>query len=733
MTVLDANSPRRPTIGVTPGDAAGVGPEVIGAALGGLPDDVDARLYASESVIALVRRACVAAGSAPRFTTRILAARGDAAVAGVSSDASRLEAYDALDAVAHDATAGAIDAILTGPVPKAVFAHLTPSPPGQTEFLAERMGAGRFAMLLAGSRLKVVPVTTHVPLRDVAATLSTRRIVDATLAAALELRTVYDIAAPRIAVCGLNPHAGEGGRIGDEEATIIAPAIATLRGHGVDVVGPVAADTAFRDGYQGAFDLVIAMYHDQALGPLKTVHFADAVNFTCGLPVPRLSPDHGTAYAIAGKGVADAASTTLALRLACAAARAASARRAALASMLALALLVGCGRTKQEPTVEAPTPAVAEAPAPPIGTAAPAPAEAPAAAPNVAPGAAPAEVAAVEGAQAGAVVAGLWPLSHCELPGADLPLLTVGPAAVAVHGEPLIRLRCRVAAEDCADPAHPPTAARLYLGLDDRAEAGPDVVIVPALLPWARAHDGREVGVLPDRRLSLRSLHEIVQTLRAAGAKPVLLGTSAAGTVVRHFPDDDAPDALQPADAAVRDLPADTHALVLEVDQDGYALTALRGEGGLMRRPSRALRGLRDRISSWLAARPELGEITIDIGDGVGVQGLYDAAAAVRDACLRDATGGCARGREHGHAAPWLLRGAAEWTDGAADPQREGAPRPAPTPPDTRAALRPINGTRLPSRPVGAQPRPGELGAQRPDIGGAGLDERARLLGGATR
>lgn len=733
MTPQDANSPRRPTIGVTPGDAAGVGPEVIGAALGGLPDDVDARLYASESVIASVRRACVAAGGVPRFATRVLAARGGAAVAGTSSETSRLEAYDALDAVAHDASEGAIDAILTGPVPKAVFAHLTPSPPGQTEFLAERMGAARFAMLLAGSRLKVVPVTTHVALRDVASTLSTRRIVDATLAAALELRTVYGIAEPRIAVCGLNPHAGEGGRIGDEEASIIAPAIATLRGHGVDAVGPVAADTAFRDGYQGTFDLVIAMYHDQALGPLKTVHFADAVNFTCGLPVPRLSPDHGTAYSIAGKGVADAASTALALRLACAAARAATARRAALASMLAIALLVGCGRTKQDAATQLSTPAAAEAPAPPVAAAAPAPAEAPATAPQAVPEVAPAEAVHVEAAATEAVVAGLWPLSNCELAGADLPRLTVGPAAVTIHGEPLIRLRCRVAAEDCAEPAHPPADARLYLGLDDRAETGPELVIVPALLPWARANDGREVGVLPDRRLSLRSLHEIVQTLRAAGAKPVLLGTSAAGTLVRHFPDDDAPEAIDAADAAVRDLPADTHALVLEVDRDGYALTALRGDGGLMRRPSRGLRGLRDRVSDWLKARPELGEITIDVGDGIGVQGLYDAAAAVRDTCLRDAAGACAGGREHGHAAPWLLRGAAEWTDGAADPQRAGTPRPAPTPPDTRAALRPISGTRLPSRPVGARPRPGELGAQRPDIGRAGLDERARLLGGATR
>ncbi|MBI5611382.1 MAG: 4-hydroxythreonine-4-phosphate dehydrogenase PdxA, partial [Deltaproteobacteria bacterium] len=206
-----------------------------------------------------------------------------------------------------------IDAMVTGPVPKSIFDHLTPRPPGQTEFLANRLGAKRFAMMLAGPRLRVVPVTTHIGLKDVAAALSTQRIVDCALAAVDALTRWMELSAPRLAICALNPHAGEGGRLGDEEERIIVPAVEMLRDAGVHAEGPHVADTVFYRAMNGRFDAVLCMYHDQALGPLKTVHFHDAVNLTCGLPIPRLSPDHGTAYDIAGRGTADPTSMVQAL------------------------------------------------------------------------------------------------------------------------------------------------------------------------------------------------------------------------------------------------------------------------------------------------------------------------------------------------------------------------------------------------------------------------------------
>jgi 4-hydroxythreonine-4-phosphate dehydrogenase len=306
------------------GEAAGIGPEVILAALAELPGEVHAELFvAAPELDGVARRlAALPAAARARIATRAVAAAGAPATPGESTPASRAHAFAALAALADAAVAGRLDAMLTGPSPKAIFAALRPAPPGQTEYLAGRLGATRFAMMLAGPRLRVVPVTTHLPLREVAGALRVETIVAAAAAAAAELRAVWELAAPRVGVCGLNPHAGEGGRLGDEEGRVIAPAIAALRAEGVDARGPLAADTAFRDGFQGGLDVVVAMYHDQALGPLKTVHFADAVNFTCGLRVPRASPDHGTAYDIAGRGRADPASACAALALACRAARA---------------------------------------------------------------------------------------------------------------------------------------------------------------------------------------------------------------------------------------------------------------------------------------------------------------------------------------------------------------------------------------------------------------------------
>jgi 4-hydroxythreonine-4-phosphate dehydrogenase len=327
MRPAHAESGTAARVGVTLGDAAGIGPEVLlqGLVHTHLHERVRVLAYVAAELEPWLRSVCARFGlqtgslrdGAPGLLLE--AVDGDTEgprvpEPGRPTPQSRLQAFRALSAMADAARRGELDAMVTGPVPKAIFDHLDPRPPGQTEFLAERLGVTRFAMMLAGARLRVVPVTTHVPLRRVADLLTTDRICIAGEATADALTRWFGIAAPRLAVCGLNPHAGEEGRLGDEEARIIAPAVARLRHVGVDTEGPLTADTVFHRAMSGRYDAVLCMYHDQALGPIKTVHFQEAINLTCGLPVPRLSPDHGTAYDIAGKAVADPGSMVHALQ-----------------------------------------------------------------------------------------------------------------------------------------------------------------------------------------------------------------------------------------------------------------------------------------------------------------------------------------------------------------------------------------------------------------------------------
>jgi len=304
-------------IGLTLGDVAGIGPEVILQALKitQLARRVRVKLFVAAELTPWLTQALGRAGlpldaASALPGLELCAVAGHAATlreprSGETSLASREQAFRALDAMAQAAVQRDLDVMVTGPVPKGIFDHLHPRPPGQTEFLAQRLGAQRFAMMLYGSRLHVVPVTTHVPLADVPKLLTVERIVETGLAAVDALVQWLDIAAPRLAVCGLNPHAGEEGRLGDEESRIIAPATRQLQAAGIDARGPVVADTVFHQAMSGAYDAVLCMYHDQALGPFKTVHFHDGSNLTCGMAVPRISPDHGTAYAIAGQGIAD--------------------------------------------------------------------------------------------------------------------------------------------------------------------------------------------------------------------------------------------------------------------------------------------------------------------------------------------------------------------------------------------------------------------------------------------
>jgi len=213
---------------------------------------------------------------------------------------------------------GAARALVTGPVSKAQLYAIGFSHPGQTEFVAERFGiAGENAvMMLAGPSLRVVPITTHVPLSQVASLLSVELIVAKARATARGLIRNFGIAAPRLAFAGFNPHAGEQGALGREEIDVIEPAIALLRAEGIDASGPFAADTLFHPRARATYDAALCCYHDQALVPLKTIHFDEGVNITLGLPIVRTSPDHGTAFPIAGKDVAEPGAMIAAIAMA---------------------------------------------------------------------------------------------------------------------------------------------------------------------------------------------------------------------------------------------------------------------------------------------------------------------------------------------------------------------------------------------------------------------------------
>lgn len=228
------------------------------------------------------------------------------------------EVHEYLISAADAAMAGDVDAIVTAPLAKTALAAAGVRFPGHTEILAEQAGVGsRFAMMLAGAKLRVTLATVHVPLRDVPSKLSAQNIVTAAELTHEWLVRYFGIPQPRIAVAGLNPHAGESGLLGSEEKELIAPVVEGLQRRGVPVDGPHAPDTVFFRAHEGDFDAVICMYHDQGLIPLKLLHFHSGVNLTLGLPFIRTSPDHGTAFDIAWRdGKARLDSFAAAVRLA---------------------------------------------------------------------------------------------------------------------------------------------------------------------------------------------------------------------------------------------------------------------------------------------------------------------------------------------------------------------------------------------------------------------------------
>ena len=236
-----------------------------------------------------------------------------------SKEAGRL-ALSWVEAGARECLEGHVDALVTAPVNKAAIVESEPDFVGQTEWLTRLANTERTAMMLLGEAepgrwLRVALVTTHLPLRRVADAISTSKVADV-IELAVDACQRLGCTRRRIGVCGLNPHAGEGGALGNEEAAIIEPAVRAMREKGHDIEGPLSADTLFYHAYHGTYDAVVAMYHDQGLAPLKMVAFDSGVNWTLGLPFVRTSPDHGTAYALAGRNEADPSSMRAAIRLA---------------------------------------------------------------------------------------------------------------------------------------------------------------------------------------------------------------------------------------------------------------------------------------------------------------------------------------------------------------------------------------------------------------------------------
>lgn len=271
-----------------------------------------------------VRLAETSAADAPGVFADALpiVATGHAATArpGEPDDNSAAAAIASIRQAVSDVAARRASAVVTNPIAKSVLYRTGFRHPGHTEFLAELAASGGHApqpvMMLWSPLLAVVPVTIHLSLRDAIAQLTSELIVTTARIAVADMKARFGVAKPRLALSGLNPHAGEHGSLGTEDITIVSPAIETLRAEGIEVRGPLPADTMFHAAARETYDCAICMYHDQALIPIKTLSFDDAVNVTLGLPFIRTSPDHGTAFDIAGTGSASPSSLIAALRLA---------------------------------------------------------------------------------------------------------------------------------------------------------------------------------------------------------------------------------------------------------------------------------------------------------------------------------------------------------------------------------------------------------------------------------
>jgi 4-hydroxythreonine-4-phosphate dehydrogenase len=292
---------------ITMGEPAGIGPEVAIAAIahfGGHIGNRPLRLVGDPALFASHREHVIPTHARVK------------AMAGTLDAANADAVIEAIELAVRACLKGEAAAMVTAPINKAVLNEAGFPHPGHTEFLAALTGARRAVMMLASEKLRVVPLTIHLPVAEVPAAVSKQAVFETAEIILTALRRDFGILNPRLAVAGLNPHAGEEGMLGAEEEEIIAPAIAALKARGFAVRGPLSADTLFHEEARRSYDAALCMYHDQALIPIKTLSFWDGVNVTLGLPIVRTSPDHGTALDIAGTGKADSRSMIAAVKLA---------------------------------------------------------------------------------------------------------------------------------------------------------------------------------------------------------------------------------------------------------------------------------------------------------------------------------------------------------------------------------------------------------------------------------
>ena len=311
---------------LTAGDPAGIGPEIAAKAWAELRQGVPFALIGDPRALAAhapdipcqpIARIEEAAEVFPTALPLLVHEYAALPIPGIPDLANAPATMSAIAMATTLCMEGEASGVVTNPISKQVlidgagFAY-----PGHTEYLAHLAGVPMSVMLLAAPALKVVPVTIHIPLSEVPQALSAELLTETIRITARAMTTDFGIAAPRIAVAGLNPHAGEGGKMGREEIDLILPCIEALRGEGFRITGPLSADTMFHETARAGYDVAIGMYHDQALIPIKTLDFAGGVNCTLGLPFVRTSPDHGTAFDIAGQGKADPQSLIAAIRMA---------------------------------------------------------------------------------------------------------------------------------------------------------------------------------------------------------------------------------------------------------------------------------------------------------------------------------------------------------------------------------------------------------------------------------
>lgn len=315
-------------LAVTLGDPSGIGPEIVALSWErrrerGLPPffavgDMRALRAVWNGPITAIDGPAACASAFDAALPCLHVGDGGVPEPGIPTLDGARSAFQSLEVATGLVRASSSGALVTGPVSKAQLSAVGFNYPGQTEFVAERCGVSRTnaVMMLAGPSLRVVPITVHVALREVPTILTEELIRTRCQITARGLQRNFGIASPRLAIAALNPHAGENGLMGDEDERIVGPAVAALVEEGLDVSGPHAADALFTPRARAGYDAAICMYHDQALIPIKTLDFDDGVNITLGLPIVRTSPDHGTAFGIAGKGIADPGAMIAAIAMA---------------------------------------------------------------------------------------------------------------------------------------------------------------------------------------------------------------------------------------------------------------------------------------------------------------------------------------------------------------------------------------------------------------------------------